>query len=106
MWRRRIRWRSCGFWRRRTRRGNRACPCDCDIKYWQDGRMRSVMRRVFVIVLLATFISASAAPATKPAVDEVRFPPHPRLMLPDSELAGVQKRIKDHDWARVAFEDL
>src|SRR5207249_4279024 len=34
------------------------------------------------------------------------LPPHPRLILPDSDLPQVKKRIEQFDWAKSAFKFL
>ena len=54
-------------------------------------------------ILMVVIGVAAAAPATKPAAEVVKFPGHPRLILPDSELARVKQRIKDQDWAKGAL---
>lgn len=57
-------------------------------------RFSSLCGVLFVLALVSTS-----------AVGEA-LPPHPRLLLPDAEMAAVKQRLADHDWARAVLESL
>ncbi len=64
-------------------------------EYGRDGARPSAALMVMVLVLGSVVFG-----------QEVKFAPHPRLMLSGADLVEVKGRIERHDWAKQAFDRL